>query len=97
MYEGRPIFVTYSCGIAAFPDESRANRLVESADGALYRAKHAGRNRVFIAEQEHAEAAPAAALSPAPTPVFDDTDGWPDPAELTPAAPPPQPLLRTRA
>ena len=97
MYEGRPIFVTYSCGIAAFPDESRANRLVESADSALYRAKHAGRNRVFIAEQEHAEAPPAAAPSPAPTPVFDDADGWPDPAELRPATAAPQPLLRNRA
>lgn len=93
MYEGRPIFVTYSCGIAAFPDENRANRLVESADGALYRAKHAGRNRVFVAVQDQV-AAPQ---------EIDDADGWPDPAELAkPAvaeqpATAPTPLLRTRA
>ena len=97
MYEGRPIFVTYSCGIAAFPDESRANRLVESADGALYRAKHAGRNRVFIAEHEPAEAAPSAMIAPAPTTVMNDADGWPDPSELRPATAAPQPLLRSRA
>jgi hypothetical protein len=99
MYEGRPIFVTYSCGIAAFPDESRANRLVESADGALYRAKHAGRNRVFIAELEPAEAPPAAITAPTPSPVIDDADGWPDPSDFAaaPATATPQPLLRSRA
>ena len=93
MYEGRPIFVTYSCGIAAFPDESRANRLVESADSALYRAKHAGRNRVVVATQEP----PSATSVPEPTPATDDADGWPDPAELRPATAAPQPLLRNRA
>jgi diguanylate cyclase (GGDEF)-like protein len=46
MYEGRPIFVTYSCGIAAFPDESRANRLVESADGVSRHHRHQRRGDV---------------------------------------------------
>jgi diguanylate cyclase (GGDEF)-like protein len=36
MYEGRPIFVTYSCGIAAVPDESRA---VSAEQGAALAAE----------------------------------------------------------
>ena len=87
IYEGRPIFVTYSCGIAAFPDETQANRLVESADGALYQAKRAGRNRVFV----------AAAASVAAPAVVDDADGWPDPSEFAAPRAEPQPLLRKRA
>lgn len=87
MFEGRPIFVTYSCGIAAFPDETQANRLVESADGALYRAKRAGRNRVFVATPEPEETRQA----------VDESDGWPDPADFAPRRADPQPLLRKRA
>jgi hypothetical protein len=73
--------------------------LISNNVGALYRAKHAGRNRVFIAEPEPAEALPAAITTPTPSPVMDDADGWPDPSDFaaTPATATPQPLLRSRA
>ncbi len=42
--------VTFSCGIAAYPDFLTANEVNEAADQALYQAKHLGRNRVVIQE-----------------------------------------------
>ena len=40
--------VTFSCGIAAYPDLLTANEINEAADHALYEAKHQGRNRVVV-------------------------------------------------
>jgi diguanylate cyclase (GGDEF)-like protein len=46
-FEGRPVRVTISAGVAAFPrDGSDEDALLRCADEALYRAKAAGRNRV---------------------------------------------------
>ncbi len=42
---------TLSVGIAMFPGNGRSrDQLIDAADAALYRAKHAGRNRVEVAE-----------------------------------------------
>jgi len=50
-YEGTPISLTVSVGVAAAPhNEIKAPEdLVARADKALYEAKRAGRNRVVIA------------------------------------------------
>lgn len=47
---GQSLHVTTSIGVAAFGESfEAADQLVEAADGALYAAKHAGRNRVELA------------------------------------------------
>ncbi len=44
--EQQEFVVTFSCGIASFPEIKNAGRLNEAADEALYAAKEEGRNRV---------------------------------------------------
>ncbi|CAK0780409.1 two-component system, cell cycle response regulator [Gammaproteobacteria bacterium] len=45
--------VTFSCGVAFYPECPTAENLCEIADKALYKAKHAGRNQVMtISHQE---------------------------------------------
>jgi diguanylate cyclase (GGDEF)-like protein len=50
-HEGKPLsVVTASIGVAVFPDHhAEMEPLLEAADGALYRAKAEGRNRVVLA------------------------------------------------
>jgi diguanylate cyclase (GGDEF)-like protein len=47
--DGSRIHVTVSLGVAAFPEAGAADNLVSAADGALYEAKRAGKNRVITA------------------------------------------------
>jgi len=47
--DGTRIEVTVSFGVAAFPEAADAGNLVAAADGALYEAKRAGKNRVVTA------------------------------------------------
>ena len=42
--------MTLSVGVASFPGRPRAGALIAAADGALYAAKAAGRDRCVIAE-----------------------------------------------
>jgi diguanylate cyclase (GGDEF)-like protein len=44
------VSVTSSFGVAGFPDESSAAALLRACDRALYRAKAAGKNAVFVAD-----------------------------------------------
>lgn len=50
MADGMPVAVTVSIGVSEFDGSETADRLVDRADTALYRAKEAGRNRVMTAE-----------------------------------------------
>ncbi len=47
--DGSRIYVTVSFGVAACPEASGSDNLVAAADGALYEAKRAGKNRVVTA------------------------------------------------
>jgi diguanylate cyclase (GGDEF)-like protein len=50
-WQGRPLTVTISAGVTAYPELIRnAAAAVASADAALYKAKRAGRNTVAVAE-----------------------------------------------
>lgn len=46
--EGKTITVTLSCGVAEISRDDRIGKLIRRSDEALYTAKMAGRNRVFI-------------------------------------------------
>jgi diguanylate cyclase (GGDEF)-like protein len=48
--ESDEFLVTFSCGIAAFPDYADATQITVEADKALYQAKRGGRNQVCLAE-----------------------------------------------
>jgi diguanylate cyclase (GGDEF)-like protein len=54
-YEGKPLPVAVSAGVAPFRPEMTITQLVGAADEALYRAKQAGRNRYEVAEGAAAE------------------------------------------
>jgi diguanylate cyclase (GGDEF)-like protein len=47
--EGAEFTVTFSCGVATFPDYKSATELNDAADKALYEAKRGGRNQVILA------------------------------------------------
>jgi diguanylate cyclase (GGDEF)-like protein len=50
MREATPLGQTFSAGIATWRPEESSDELLTRADTALYAAKHAGRNRIAIAE-----------------------------------------------
>ena len=47
---GREFYSTFSAGVASAPPHHNATSLSESADAALYQAKHAGRDQVMLGE-----------------------------------------------
>jgi diguanylate cyclase (GGDEF)-like protein len=47
---GEELQVTVSIGLAAYQDETDLDALLQRADAAMYAAKHAGRNRVVVAQ-----------------------------------------------
>ncbi|MBM7062558.1 diguanylate cyclase [Pseudomonas sp. UL073] len=47
-FKGEPLTITLSGGLSAFAQEDQPANVFERADQALYRAKHAGRNRIEL-------------------------------------------------
>jgi diguanylate cyclase (GGDEF)-like protein len=50
VYDGQPIAVTVSVGVAAYHAGETLSQWLSRADGALYEAKHGGRNKVVAAQ-----------------------------------------------
>jgi diguanylate cyclase len=50
LHENEKLLITFSAGVAQRDNEETADAMIARADNALYRAKQAGRNRVFAAE-----------------------------------------------
>ena len=48
--DGKGFSVTFSCGIADISQFPDTTKLSDATDKALYKAKHAGRNRVMLAD-----------------------------------------------
>lgn len=69
VWNGRPLSVTVSLGVAACPDcVATPGELLAAADAALYRSKGAGRNRVSMAPRANAPAEPGTPPGPAGVP-----------------------------
>ncbi|MOA30779.1 putative diguanylate cyclase AdrA [compost metagenome] len=58
-YPAQPqdLVCAFSCGVAQLQNDQEAKALTSQADEALYRAKHAGRNRVVVYDAPPAETA----------------------------------------
>jgi diguanylate cyclase len=54
LHENEKLLITFSAGVAQRSGEESPEAMIARADGALYRAKQAGRNRVFAAEAKAA-------------------------------------------
>jgi diguanylate cyclase (GGDEF)-like protein len=48
-----PFSVTFSAGLATYPEFPSAKQLSDAADAALYQAKGAGRNCIIVAAPEN--------------------------------------------
>jgi diguanylate cyclase (GGDEF)-like protein len=57
-FEGFPVAVTVSCGVASLGPELADDELFRAADTALYAAKRAGRNATAVHGREHEAAIP---------------------------------------
>jgi diguanylate cyclase (GGDEF)-like protein/PAS domain S-box-containing protein len=75
MYQGKSLgTVTFSVGVAAFPEHGMAPKdLMAAADAALYAAKRGGRNQVALASAKSADEAAIPALA---KPGLETPSGW---------------------
>jgi diguanylate cyclase (GGDEF)-like protein len=52
--ENQDFYVTFSCGVASYPEIEEPEEISTAADEALYEAKESGRNRVVVFTRENA-------------------------------------------